>query len=143
MKKCLFVVVSLLLFIAATGSAFAQSTDRDHPTQLTSDEIKGNLNGSETGYFYSFNAGAGKVIITVDAKSSDGTTGINYELLDKNAATALICCAFAQADTTGASGRSVETTKLARPQRVVLHLTPFKYGKGTYKIRITGATDLN
>ena len=34
MKKSLLLATSLLVLIAATGSAFAQSTDRDHPTPV-------------------------------------------------------------------------------------------------------------
>lgn len=143
MKRSIFVGISLLFFIAVTGSAVAQSTNRDHPTRLTSDEIKGELNGEEIEYFFSFTAGPGEVTLTVDVKSSDGTTGINFELLDRNAATPLICCEFAQADSTGTTGRDVKSVKLAKNQTVVLHLTPFKYGKGTYRVRISGATDLH
>ena len=60
MKKNLLLLASLLVLIAATGSTFAQSTKRDHPTPLTSNEIKGELNGAEIEYFFSFTAGPGK-----------------------------------------------------------------------------------
>jgi hypothetical protein len=142
MKKSLLLASSLLLIIAATGSAFAQSTNRDHPTALTSNEIRGELNGGEIEYFFSFTAGPGEVTITVDVKSSDGTTGTNFELLDRDANKQLICCEYAQADSTGTTGRNVKSIKLGERQTVVLHLTPFKIGHGTYRVRITGATDL-
>ena len=142
MKKSLLFAVSLLVLIAATGSAFAQSTNRDHPTPLRSDEIRGELNGDEIEYFYSFTAGPGELTITVDVKSSDGTTGINFELLDSDANKQLLCCEFAQADSTGTSGRDVKSIKLGKRQTVILHLTPFKYGTGTYRVRISGAVAL-
>ena len=142
MKKSLLFAVSLLVLIAATGSAFAQSTNRDHPTPLRSDEIRGELNGDEIEYFYSFTAGPGELTITVDVKSSDGTTGINFELLDSDANKQLLCCEFAQADSTGTSGRDVKSIKLGKRQTVILHLTPFKYGKGTYRVRFSGAVAL-
>jgi len=142
MKKRLLLAASLLVLIAATGSAFAQSTHRDHPTPFTSDEIKGELNGKEIEYFYSFTAGPGEVTITADVKSSNGTTGTAFELLDSAANKALICCEYAQADSTGTSGRDVKSIKLGKGQTVVLHLTPFKYGRGTYRVRISGAVAL-
>ena len=142
MKKSLLLATSLLLLIAATGSAFAQSTDRDHPTPFTSAEIKGELTGEEIEYFYSFTAGAGEATITVDVKSSGGTTGTAFELLDADANKVLICCEGAQADSTGMTGRDVKSIKLGKRQTVVLHLTPFTYGAGTYRVRISGAVAL-
>ena len=142
MKKSLLLAASLLVLIAATATAFAQSTHRDHPTPFTSDEIKGELNAKEIEYFYSFTAGPGEVTLTVDVKSSDGTTGTAFELLDADANKALICCEFAQADSTGATGRDIKSIKLGKGQTVILHLTPFKYGTGTYRVRISGAVAL-
>jgi hypothetical protein len=139
MKKSLLLAASLLVLITATGSAFAQSTDRDHPTPFTSDEVKGELNGEEIEYFYSFIAGPGEATITVDVTSSGGTTGTAFELLDADANKVLICCEGAQADSTGTSGRDVKSIELAKGQRVILHLTPFKYGTGKYRVRISGA----
>jgi hypothetical protein len=141
MKKSLLLATSLLVLMAATGS-FAQSTHRDHPTPFTSDEIKGELNAKEIEYFYSFTAGPGKVTLTVDVKSSDGTTGTAFELLDADANKVLICCEYAQADSAGTTGRDVKSIKLGKGQTVILHLTPFKYGAGTYRVRISGAVAL-
>lgn len=141
MKKRLLLAASLLALIAATGSVFAQSTNRDHPTPFRSDEIKGDLRGEEIEYFYSFTAGPGEVTLTVDVKSSGGTTGTAFELLDADANKHLICCEYAQANSTGTSGRKVKSIKLARRQTVILHLTPFKYGRGTYRVRISGAAE--
>ena len=142
MKKSLLLVASLLVLIGATSSALAQSTDRDHPTPFTSTEIKGELNAKEIEYFYSFTAGPGEVTLTVDVTSSDGTTGTAFELLDADANKVLICCEGAQADSTGTTGRDVKSIKLSKGQSVILHLTPFKYGTGTYRVRISGAVDV-
>jgi hypothetical protein len=143
MKRSFFLGLGLLLLLAATGSTSAQSTDRDHPTVLNSNEIKGDLDGSEVEYFFSFTAGPGEMTITLDVKSSDGTAGTAFELLDADANKVLICCEGAQADSTGTSGRDIQSIKLARRQTVVLHLTPFHYGKGTYRVRMSGATNLH
>jgi len=142
MKKSLLLVAGLLVLIAATSSAFAQSTDRDHPTPFTSTEIQGELKAREIEYFYSFTGGPGEVTLTVDVTSSDGTTGTAFELLDADANKVLICCEFAQADSTGTTGRDVKSIKLSKGQTVILHLTPFKYGTGTYRVRISGAVDV-
>jgi hypothetical protein len=143
MLKNLLLAASLILLIAATGSTFAQSTNRDHPTPFTSDEVKGELNAEEIEYFYSFTAGPGEATITVDVKSSGGTTGTAFELLDRDGSKVLICCEGAQADSSGQSGREVVSIKLGKRQTVILHLTPFKYGHGTYRVRISGAVDVD
>jgi hypothetical protein len=54
----------------------------------------------------------------------------------------LICFEYAQADSTGTTGRDVKSIKLGKGQTVILHLTPFKYGTGTYRVRISGAAAL-
>jgi hypothetical protein len=142
MKKSLLLVTSLLVLITAAGSALAQSTDRDHPTPFTSTEINGELKAEEIEYFYSFTAGPGEFTITVDVKSSDGTTGTAFELLDADANKVLLCCEGAQADSTGTTGRDVQSIKLGKRQTVILHLTPFKYGSGTYRVRLSGVVAL-
>jgi hypothetical protein len=141
MKRFCFLSLAFLLFfaVALSGSLSAQSKDRDHPIPVKSNEINGELDASGDEYFYSFFAGPGELTITVDVKSSGGTAGINFELLDKNAATAIICCEFAQADSTDQSGRDVKSVKVRSRQRVILHLTQFKYGTGTYRVRLGGA----
>jgi hypothetical protein len=141
-KKSLLVLATLLL-LAVAGSTSAQSTNRDHPTPFRSDEIKGELNAEEIEYFYSFTAGPGELTITVDVKSADGTTGTAFELLDHEANKVLICCEGAQADSTGQSGRDVVHIKLGKRQTVILHLTPFKYGRGTYRVRVSGAAEVD
>jgi hypothetical protein len=134
-------ISSLLLFIAVamSGSAAAQSSDRDYPTQVKSAEINGALDGSGTEYFYSFVAGPGELTITVDVNSSIGQALLNFELLAKNAATVIICCEYAQADGDGQSARAVKSVKLAKRQTVILHVTVGKSGTGSYRVRLAGA----
>jgi hypothetical protein len=141
MKRSASLVLSFLLLmaVALSGSAAAQSTDRDHPTQVKSNEIEGELDASGNEYFYSFLAGPGELTLTVDVKSSTGQALLNFELLDKNAAAAIICCEFAQADGDGESARNVKSVKLGKRQLVVMHVTVGKSGRGTYRIRLSGA----
>lgn len=74
----------------------------------------------------------------VDVKSSTGQALLNFELLDKNAATAILCCEFAQADGDGQSARDVKSVTLGKRQTVVLHVTIGKSGRGTYRVRFSG-----
>ncbi|HXO40383.1 MAG TPA: hypothetical protein VN999_02975 [Thermoanaerobaculia bacterium] len=141
MKRSGSRISALLLFIAIamSGSAAAQSSDRDYPTQVKSAEINGALDGSGTEYFYSFVAGPGELTITVDVNSSIGQALLNFELLAKNAATVIICCEYAQADSDGQSARAVKSVKLAKRQTVILHVTVGKSGTGSYRVRLAGA----
>ena len=134
-------MLAFALFIAITvsGPAAAQSSDRDHPTRVESNEIKGDLDNSGNEYFYSFSVGPGELTLTVDVKSSSGTAVLNFELLEKNGATPLICCEFAQADSDGQSGRDVKSIKIAKKQTVILHATMGKTGTGTFRIRLSGS----
>lgn len=138
MKRSLLLGVGLLLFMAATGSANAQSTNRDHPTPLTSNELSGELNGDGGETFYSFVAGPGELTITVDVQSTDGTLAMPFELLNANGADALICCEFAQADAPGQTGRAVKSVRLRSRQTIILHLTENKYGAGNYRVTLSG-----
>jgi len=72
-------------------------------------------------------------------KSSTGQALLDFELLDRNAATAIICCEYAQADGDGQSARDVKSVKLAKRQTVVLQVTIGKAGRGTYRVRLSGA----
>src|SRR5258707_10163755 len=130
---------SLFIVVALSGVAAAQSKDRDHPTRVRSNEINGELDASGDEYFYSFVAGPGELTLTVDVKSSTGQALLNFELLDGHAAAAIICCEFAQADGDGQSARVMKSVKLGKRQTVVLHVTVGKAGRGTYRVRLSGA----
>jgi hypothetical protein len=139
MKKNLLAVLSLLLLIAATSVVVAQSRDRDRPTPINNNELRGVLNGRGGESFYSFTAGPGDLTITVEVKSTDGTLAMPFELLEANAADSILCCEFAQAGTTGETGRVVKTVRIKSRRTVVLHLTEYEYGAGTFLVRLSGA----
>ena len=141
MKRSVSLALAFLLFtvVVLSRSAAAQSKDRDHPTAVKSNEINGELDASGNEYFYSFPAGPGELTLTVDVKSSTGQALLNFELLDRNAASAIICCEYAQADGDGQSARDVKSVTLGNRQTVVLHVTVGKAGRGTYRIRLSGA----
>ena len=141
MKQYRFFRLAFLLCfaVALSGSVAAQSKDRDHPTPVKSSEITGELDASGDEYFYSFVAGPGELTILVDVKSSTGQALLNFELLDSNAAAAILCCEFAQADGDGQSARVVKSVRLGKRQTVVLHVTVGQAGRGTYRVRLSGA----
>jgi hypothetical protein len=139
MKKNLWLVPGLLLVIAAAGVAAAQSGDRDHPTPINNDELRGVLTAHGGESFYSFTAGPGELTITVEVRSTDGTLAMPFELLEANAADSILCCEFAQAGTTGETGRVVKTVRIKSRRTVILHLTEYEYGVGTFLVRLSGA----
>lgn len=139
MKKSLLLVPSLLLVIAAASVAMAQSRDRDHPTPINNNELRGSLKGRGGESFYSFTAGPGDLTITVEVKSTDGTLAMPFELLEANAADSILCCEGAQAGTTGETGRTVKTVRIRSRRTVILHLTEYEYGAGTFFVRLSGA----
>lgn len=139
MKRNLLSVLSLLLAIAAHSVAVAQSGDRDHPTPINTNELRGTLNSDGGEFFYSFSAGPGDLTITVEVRSSGGTLAMPFELLAANAADTILCCEFAQAGTTGETGRVVKTVNLKSRRTVILHLTENQYGEGTFLVRFSGA----
>ena len=141
MKRNLLPVLSLLVAIAAASLAVAQSGDRDHPTPINSNELRGVLTADGGEFFYSFTAGPGDLTITVEVKSTEGTLAMPFELLEANAADSILCCEFAQADTTGATGRVVKTVRIRSRRTVILHLTEYQYGAGTFVVRFSGAVN--
>ncbi len=133
-----------LIFTIATGTLFAQSTDRDNPTPLNSSEVSGSFRDADQGskeFFYSFTAGPGDLTITFDLKgrNRDDSGSVAYELLQGNASeeSPLLCCEYAQMGG-GTTGRSVASVKLSKRQRVILHLTNSLNGGGIFNARFSG-----
>ncbi|HMJ24312.1 MAG TPA: hypothetical protein VK475_00710 [Pyrinomonadaceae bacterium] len=142
----LWLVVVVALFVLA-GTASAQSSNRDHPTLLSSGEITGSLNNSNGENFYSFTAGPGELTITVDVtvnhRSNETQIGVlNFELLGRDASTSLLCCEFAQTGDSG-TGRTVKSVRLTRRQTVILHTTNGPVGGGTFRVRLSGASSFS
>lgn len=133
-------VAALLLLIAATGSSAAQSADRDHPTPLRFNELKGELGGGDTESFYSFVAGPGELTVSFEVKASGANAGANLDLFDSTGRSLLSL--LAQGVERG-SERKAEKVRLSRQQTVVMRLKAINYGssggQGTYTVRLGGA----
>jgi hypothetical protein len=126
--------MSCAIVIGNINPSFAQSTDRDNPTPLTtkilSNPGRGNKN---TVYYYSLTAKPGKITITVDSDAgSDNdsfSTTVRMETLDgKNLARANAV------SSPGSPKRTVDSAKFTSETPVVLLLT----SSGHYRIKIDG-----
>lgn len=126
----------LLLIVPAT--VWAQSTDRDNPTVLTSNEIKDEGPGKAVEYYYSITAGPGEVILTVDLKAKSYSTAARFELLDAES-NQLVAHNMNASTTTGAE-RAVEKVRVREKQQVVLKLV-LDSNAGEYMIRFAGAVE--
>ena len=147
MKRSVCLVFGLAFILALAGMAYAQSSDRDNPTVLSSGEISGSLNNHNGESFYSFSAGPGELTITVDVtvnhRSDETQIGVlNFELLGRDASTSLLCCEFAQTGESG-TGRDVKSVRLTRRQTVILHTTNGPVGGGTFRVRLSGANSFS
>jgi hypothetical protein len=137
-------LLTLLIFsFVYTGATRAQSTDRDHPTPLKSNELKGELDGSDTEYFYSFVAGPGEMTVTFEVTASATNAGATIDLFDKNAGSVLSGL-MAQGIDRG-SERVVKSVRLGSRQTLIMRVKAMSYGsssgnaKGTFLVRLSGA----
>ncbi len=139
----MFGVFAIILAITV-GTSFAQSTDRDHPTPMSSSEVSGTFGDHQKDgnkeIFYSFMAGPGELTVTFDVnrRSRDDMAGFSFELLPANgSSTAILCCEGAQSGE-GGTGREVAHVKLTRRQSIILHITNVSNGGGTFNARFSG-----
>jgi hypothetical protein len=114
-------------------------TDRDKPTWLPSNEIRGIGVGERISYYYTFNAGPGIVKVTIDGKNKRPgyANAIGVELSDLDAKRLLY---IQTGNTHGADKRVVERVQVGRRQQIIMHVL---LDKATidYMIRLEGAVD--
>ncbi len=134
MRTGLLFLALVLLAIPAS----AQSTDRDNPTQLSSNEVKDEGTGKSVEYYYGFTAGPGEVTITVDLKAKAYSTAVRFELLDAES-NQILAHNMNAATTTGAE-RVVKKARVREKQAVVLKLV-LDSNTGEYMIRLGGAVE--
>jgi hypothetical protein len=128
----------LLALLFLSIPAAAQSTDRDNPTQLTSNEIKDEGVGKTVEYYYGFTAGPGEVTVTVDLKAKAYSTAVRFELLD--AESNQILTHNMNAATTTGGERAVKKARVREKQQVTLKLV-LDSNTGEYMIRLGGAVE--
>ena len=146
-------VFILLVLMSLTGLTQAQSTDRDNPTRLKSNEISGLIDSESRGhfYYYSFMAGPGEVsiMLTVEpgrpVESTVGLTSVGFSLYDRNAEA--LTSKSVSTYSAGGPGQAVARVEVTRRQSVVLGInipegSIYRTVGGKYRLRINGAVDL-
>ncbi|HET9530544.1 MAG TPA: hypothetical protein VFQ92_09345 [Blastocatellia bacterium] len=133
-------IAAVLLLIAASGSSAAQSTDRDNPTPLKTDELKADFSQDDPEYFYSFIAGPGEVVFTLDVKGAPPGGGVPYFHLFNTEGRQLD--AFDKFAAGNSSEKVVKRMSFAKKQPVILRIGK-PIGSGSYRLRISGAIALD
>jgi hypothetical protein len=139
LRQVIIAVAALLIFIAASGSSAAQSKERNHPTPLKSNELSADFSQNDSEYFYSFTAGPGEVIFTLDVKGSYPSGGIPYFHLFNTAGREL--GSFEQIAARNSSEKLVKKISFTKRQPVVMRIGK-PIGGGSYRLRISGAVAL-
>jgi hypothetical protein len=132
MKSRRILLLTFLLMAATTIGVNAQSQDRDNPTPLTTNTIKGNGIGKKVEYYYSFTAGPGEVVVTVDLKANAGSTNADVEVFD---AESKIFYIYPNATTT--NEHAVKKFTLTSEQPLILRLA-LDSSAGAYSIKLGG-----
>ena len=121
-----------------TAPTGVPSTDRDKPTWLTSNEIRGLGVGEQISYYYTFNAGPGTIRAIVDGKNrrEGKANAIGIELSDIDAKPLLSI----HVGYTTLGKREVERVQLGRQQQVILRVL-LDEATVDYMVRVEGAVD--
>jgi hypothetical protein len=125
----------------STYSASAQSTDRDRPTPITSNEIQGTLE-EKSDFFYSVVAGAGDLTITVDLKPSSGSIAVATVQLYSASGNELLNTPLMPTANSSSGDRQTAKIKLPTRQKILLRITEGTGYGGNYRIRLDGAVAL-
>lgn len=128
----------LIFFLLLMAPAFAQSTDPDKPTALTSTITGSNTGGlsDEKTYYYAFQVNKGTLTFTLDVTPQDKSDGggiVAWTLLDSKFAKLKYENLAAQ----GTAERQVKDMPVTIKRRVVLKLTVS--GNVEYKLQTSGS----
>ena len=136
MKSSRILLLTLLLMAGTAIGVNAQSQDRENPTPLAANTVKGNGIGKKVEYYYSFTAGPGEVLVTVDLKAKAGSTNADVEIFDQDSK---IFFVYPNATTT--AEHAVKHFTLSSKQPLILRLS-FDSSAGEYSIKLSGAVAL-
>ena len=127
----------------ATGSSGAPaSTNINLPTPLKSNELKGNIKEGTPPEFYSFTAGPGEVVFTLDVAGAEPGGGAAYIYLIKPDALDDFLDGFDLFAGASSSENLVKRVQFAERQTIILRVGG-NIGGGSYRLRISGAATLN
>lgn len=130
----LMLFAGLWLFLNPEG-ARAQSTDRDNPTPLAANEVKGYAPGKKVEYYFTFLAGPGDVVLTIDSGAKGSFSEFRAELFDMEAERLTVVHVLPYP---GETARRVARATFGAQQPVLLRLTLDKEA-AQYMARIGGA----
>src|SRR6185369_14171774 len=137
MKSRRILLVSFLLLAVTAITANAQSQDRDNPTLLSADTIKGSGIGKKVEFYYRVTAGPGEVVLTVDLKAKAGATSAEVEIFDEDANKIF----YYYPNATSQNERGVKRVTLSGKQNLTLRLA-LDGSAGEYSIKLAGAIEL-
>ena len=128
-------LLGLFLFVLLASQTTAQSTDRDNPTPLAANDIRGTGIGNKVEYYFTFLAGPGDIIITVDSGAKGSFSQLEAQLFDLDAQK------LAQVQNLpypGETSRKVSRANLGVQQPVLLRIF-LDRDAAQYLVRLTGA----
>jgi hypothetical protein len=133
-----FIIAALWVMAIHSHEANAQSIDRDNPTPLTANEVRGNGTGKDVQYYYTFLAGPGEVILTTDAAAKSGSTFFEVEVFNMDAEQIDVI----RYGPTRTPERKVKRFQIAQQQPVLLRIN-LDTSAGQFMVRVGGAVQLD
>jgi hypothetical protein len=130
-------ILGLVLLLASSTTTFAQSSDRDNPSPLTSNDVRGQGVGKNVEYFYTFLAGPGEVVVTSDVRARAYSTFFETLLFNMDAQELGVI----RYGPTMRSERRVTRIQLGQQQPVLLQIA-LDASAGDYMVRIGGAVQI-
>lgn len=137
--------LALAVFILVPSfPGWAQSTDRDHPTPLTVNEIKGRSQKEQKEFFWSFEAGPGEMTCTLnvmrDAPGAGTDSKVALSFFDRDASNLLEMSIWMYA-ATSLNEQTVRRLTFKERQTLMMRVTTTG-GETPYRIRFSGAVSL-
>ena len=127
---------------ATPASATPASTNINLPTPLRSNELKGSIKERTPPEFYSFTAGPGEVVFTLDMAGAEPGGGATYFYLIKPDALDDFFATFDLFAGANSNESLVKRVQFAEQQTIILRVGG-NIGGGSYRLRISGAATLN
>ena len=129
--------VGLLALTGSADAVRAQSIDRDNPSPLTSNELRGQGIGKNVEYFHTFLAGPGEIVLTSDVRAKSGSTFFETLLFNMDAQELGVI----RYGPTMRSERKITRIQIAQQQPVLLQIA-LDSSAGDYMVRVSGAVQL-
>ncbi len=134
----MLITPAILLLALQANEAYAQSVDRDNPTPLTANEVRGVGTGKNIQYHYTFLAGPGEVVLTTDAAAKSGSTFFEVEVFNMDAEQIDVI----RYGPTRTPERKVKRFQVAQQQPLLLRIN-LDTSAGDYMVRVGGAVQID